>query len=110
MIPLPQKLLLCVAILHVLVGLSLAQSLPTGYLIAHSHCDVGWKSTFDEYYYNNVQYILDNVVQFLAGDVAKRFVWSEVSYFAAWYRKQGQEKQKAVRSVKRMKQGFSLSM
>jgi len=37
----------------------------TAWIIPHSHCDVGWKETIDQYYSQNVSRILDSVVQAL---------------------------------------------
>ena len=45
----------------------------------------GWKRTFHGYYVEQVHGILDSVLVALAADPSRRFVWSEVSYFARWY-------------------------
>lgn len=55
------------------------------HLIPHSHCDPGWLSTFEEYYLRDVSVILTNVVYELQNDPAKRFIWSESSFFQRWY-------------------------
>ena len=52
------------------------------HLVPHSHDDVGWLKTLDEYFYGDkneiqragVQYILDGVVKELALDSSKRFI------------------------------------
>jgi hypothetical protein len=38
------------------------------HLVPHSHDDVGWQVTVDEYYFENVRYILDTVVDELDKD------------------------------------------
>ena len=51
------------------------------HLIPHTHDDVGWLKTLDEYYYGSrndiqnaqVQYVLDTVIQELENDPSKRF-------------------------------------
>ena len=67
------------------------------HLIAHTHDDVGWLKTVDEYYYgaNNtiykagVQYILDSVVEELYLDKNKRFSYVEIGFFSRWWNEQG---------------------
>lgn len=43
----------------------------TAWIIPHSHCDVGWKETVDQYYTRNVSRILDQVVQALQRNPAR---------------------------------------
>ncbi|THD25757.1 Alpha-mannosidase [Fasciola hepatica] len=77
------------------------------HLIPHTHDDVGWLKTVDQYYYgsNNaiqragVQYILDSVVQALAADPRRRFTYVEMAYFARWWRAQTLETQDLVRRL-----------
>ncbi|XP_033249545.1 lysosomal alpha-mannosidase isoform X1 [Drosophila miranda] len=66
------------------------------HLVPHSHDDVGWLKTVDQYYYgskNNiqhagVQYILDTVVEELLKDSRRRFIQVETSFFFKWYSEQ----------------------
>ena len=44
----------------------------TGHIIAHSHCDPGWLSTFENYYTSDVNRILSSVTDQLLNDPAKR--------------------------------------
>ena len=59
------------------------------HLVAHSHDDVGWLKTVDQYYHGSsragwvgweenqragVQYVIDTVVQELAMDQEKRYI------------------------------------
>ncbi|KYQ94434.1 alpha-mannosidase [Tieghemostelium lacteum] len=57
----------------------------SAFLIPHSHCDVGWLETYEQYYAENVSLILDNVVNELTKDSSKKFNWAEVIYFQRWW-------------------------
>ncbi|EFA78443.1 hypothetical protein PPL_09095 [Heterostelium album PN500] len=48
------------------------------FLIPHSHCDVGWVQTYEQYYTENVTVILTGVIESLLKDPSKRFNWAEV--------------------------------
>ena len=43
------------------------------HLIPHSHDDVGWKQTMDEYYRNRVRSIYDTVIEALWADENRRY-------------------------------------
>uniref|UniRef100_W8C2M5 Alpha-mannosidase n=2 Tax=Ceratitis capitata TaxID=7213 RepID=W8C2M5_CERCA len=66
------------------------------HLVPHSHDDVGWLKTVDQYYYgsrNNIQqagveYILDNVIQELLKNANRRFIYVESAFFFKWYNEQ----------------------
>ncbi|KAK7113102.1 lysosomal alpha-mannosidase-like [Littorina saxatilis] len=58
------------------------------HVVPHTHDDVGWLSTVDQYYYEQVQYILDSVIPELEKDPSKRFIYVEIAFFARWYREQ----------------------
>ncbi|XP_024086114.1 lysosomal alpha-mannosidase-like [Cimex lectularius] len=66
------------------------------HFVPHTHDDVGWLKTPDQYYYgvkNNiqdagVQYILDTVVQELLHDSNKRFIYVETAFFWDWWQEQ----------------------
>ncbi|XP_069803883.1 lysosomal alpha-mannosidase [Dendropsophus ebraccatus] len=66
------------------------------HLIPHTHNDVGWLKTVDQYYYgerNNiqhagVQYILDSVVPQLLADPRRRFIYVESAFFWRWWMEQ----------------------
>jgi len=77
------------------------------HLVPHSHEDLGWLKTVDEYYYGanqsiysaGVQYILDSVVRELAMDPAKRFTYVEAGFFYRWWREQTPAIQAAVKTL-----------
>mgnify|MGYP002388209459 CR=1 FL=1 len=55
---------------------------------SHSHCDVGWLKTIDEYYYETVKTILDNTVEALMKDRARKFIWVETYVCALLFTQQ----------------------
>ncbi|KAH8419560.1 hypothetical protein KR222_006062 [Zaprionus bogoriensis] len=77
------------------------------HLVPHSHDDVGWLKTVDQYYYgakNNiqhagVQYILDSVVAELLKDSSRRFIQVETSFFFKWYQEQTEQVQRLVKKL-----------
>jgi lysosomal alpha-mannosidase len=79
----------------------------TIHVIAHTHDDVGWLKTVDEYYYgaNNsiqtagVQYILDSVIPALEANPARRFIYVEIAFFSRWWYEQSAAMQQRVRTL-----------
>jgi len=68
-------------------------------LIAHSHCDAGWKKTVEQYYDEQVRTILTNTVDHLLADPVRRFVWAETVYFSWWFGEQDAAMKQAVRAL-----------
>ncbi|CAJ0938021.1 unnamed protein product, partial [Mesorhabditis belari] len=54
------------------------------HLICHSHDDLGWLITVDQYYEREVQYIYDTVLQELEKDSTRRFSFAETGFFMRW--------------------------
>ncbi|XP_060071726.1 lysosomal alpha-mannosidase-like [Ylistrum balloti] len=77
------------------------------HLVPHTHDDVGWLKTVDQYFYGDksniqragVQYILDSVVQELLSDPTKRFIYVEVAFFARWWRQQSDSMRHTVKGL-----------
>ncbi|XP_050536747.1 lysosomal alpha-mannosidase-like [Daktulosphaira vitifoliae] len=75
------------------------------HFVPHSHDDVGWLKTVDQYYYgtNNsiqaasVQFILDSVVEALSKDSNRRFIYVETAFFWKWWEKQNENIKMQVR-------------
>ncbi|XP_066593863.1 lysosomal alpha-mannosidase isoform X1 [Prorops nasuta] len=75
------------------------------HLVAHTHDDVGWLKTVDQYYFGSktliqkagVQYILDSVIQALKDYPDRRFIYVETAYLWKWWQRQSEE----VRSLTR---------
>ncbi|XP_027344930.1 alpha-mannosidase isoform X2 [Abrus precatorius] len=77
------------------------------HLVPHSHDDVGWLKTVDQYYVgsNNsiqgacVQNVLDSVVVSLQKDPNRKFVFAEMGFFHRWWVEQSPEIQEGVRKL-----------
>uniref|UniRef100_A0A1D1Y7A6 Alpha-mannosidase n=1 Tax=Anthurium amnicola TaxID=1678845 RepID=A0A1D1Y7A6_9ARAE len=77
------------------------------HLVAHTHDDVGWLKTVDQYYVgsNNsiqgacVRNVLDSVVDALLKDPNRKFVYVEQAFFQRWWAEQSGETQKKVRKL-----------
>ncbi|KYO34592.1 lysosomal alpha-mannosidase [Alligator mississippiensis] len=77
------------------------------HLIPHTHNDVGWLKTVDQYFYGarndiqhaGVQYILDSVMPQLQADPTKRFVYVEVAFFYRWWQLQPEPIRQLVREL-----------
>ena len=71
----------------------------TVHVSPHTHDDVGWLKTVDEYYSgmdNNIQrvevmLILDEVIPLLIADPAKRFCYVEMKFFSMWWARQTEQ-------------------
>nr|XP_058950817.1 lysosomal alpha-mannosidase-like isoform X1 [Pocillopora verrucosa] len=82
------------------------------HLVPHTHDDVGWLKTVDEYYYgaNNsiqhagVQYILDSVIPQLTADSTKRFIYVEIAFFERWWNEQNKAMKTEVKRLVANKQ------
>ncbi|XP_071052267.1 lysosomal alpha-mannosidase [Onthophagus taurus] len=66
------------------------------HIVPHTHDDVGWLKTVDQYYYGSkqdiqkagVQYILDSVMDSLRKNKDRRFIYVETAFFWKWWMKQ----------------------
>ena len=66
------------------------------HIVSHSHDDVGWLKTVDQYFYgaNNsiqhagVQYILDTVVAQCMMNPDRKFTYVEMAFFQRWWNEQ----------------------
>lgn len=77
------------------------------HLVPHTHDDVGWLKTVDQYYYGSrqsiqkagVQYILDSVIQALIRNPKRRFIYVETAFFAKWWREQDETSRAITREL-----------
>ncbi|XP_012143157.2 lysosomal alpha-mannosidase II isoform X2 [Megachile rotundata] len=77
------------------------------HLVAHTHDDVGWLKTVDQYYFGSrttiqkagVQYILDSVIQALLADPQRKFIYVETFFLWKWWLRQSDEMKETVRNL-----------
>ena len=74
------------------------------HIVPHTHDDVGWLKTIDELYLgakNDVQisaarFILDSVMESLAENKDRKFIYVELAFFSRWWRRQNDLKRAQV--------------
>lgn len=77
------------------------------HLVPHTHDDVGWLKTVDQYYVgsNNsiqgacVQNVLDSLIPALLADKNRKFIYVEQAFFQRWWRNQSPAMQSTVRQL-----------
>ena len=84
------------------------------HLVAHSHDDVGWLKTVDQYFQGSnrkgwvgweenqragVQYTIDTVVEELAMDPEKKYIQVETAFFWRWWKQQDEDVREIVRAL-----------
>ncbi|OWM66454.1 hypothetical protein CDL15_Pgr013671 [Punica granatum] len=77
------------------------------HLVPHSHDDVGWLKTIDQYYVgsNNsiqgacVENTIDSLVESLLRDPNRKFIYAEMAFFERWWVTQSPETQEQVKKL-----------
>ncbi|GAB1861211.1 Lysosomal alpha-mannosidase [Camponotus japonicus] len=77
------------------------------HIVSHTHDDVGWLKTVDQYYFGSrstiqkagVQYILDSVIKALLADPNRRFIYVETFYLWKWWLRQNEKVQADVKML-----------
>jgi alpha-mannosidase len=69
------------------------------HLVPHTHDDTGWLITVDQYYYREVQYIIETVVTRLLMNPDRKFIYVETAFFARWWYEQTPERQDEVKKL-----------
>ena len=77
------------------------------HIVPHTHDDVGWLKTVDQYYSGTnrsidsagVKYILDTVVQELQKDARRTFIYVEIAFFARWWKEQSSSTKNIVKKL-----------
>jgi len=62
-----------------------AQEILNVFLVPHSHDDVGWLMTIDEYYEQQVRNIYNTVVEELDKRADRKFIIVEILFFTMWW-------------------------
>lgn len=79
----------------------------TVHVVPHTHDDVGWLKTVDQYFLgaNNsiqhaaVHHILDTVVEELQKNPARKFIYVEQAFFQLWWMRQSDEIQAQTKAL-----------
>jgi len=77
------------------------------HIVSHSHDDVGWLKTVDQYFYGanqsiqhaGVQYILDTVVAQCMINPDRKFTYVEMAFFQRWWNEQTPHMRDVVRGL-----------
>ncbi|KAL1501428.1 hypothetical protein ABEB36_006748 [Hypothenemus hampei] len=77
------------------------------HLIPHSHDDLGWLKTFEQYYWGShdnvqsggVQYIITSVVAALKKNKDRRFIYVETGFFWKWWLYQNEATREDVKQL-----------
>eukprot|EP00002_Diphylleia_rotans_P015223 TRINITY_DN2949_c0_g1_i3.p1 TRINITY_DN2949_c0_g1~~TRINITY_DN2949_c0_g1_i3.p1 ORF type:complete len:804 (+),score=157.64 TRINITY_DN2949_c0_g1_i3:64-2475(+) len=92
--------LTALAIVHGLTALPLREDTHVNvWVVAHSHDDVGWLMTIDDYFVFEVQYILDNVVTELLANPKRKYIQVEVAFFERWWHQQTDTRKAEVKRL-----------
>ncbi|KAI6171046.1 Alpha-mannosidase [Aphelenchoides bicaudatus] len=70
-------------------------------VIPHSHCDPGWLMTFEEYYKDKVENILNKMLKHLHHKKDMKFIYAEMSFFELWWSKLSESKKEQTKSFLR---------
>ena len=98
-----------------LLTLTVALKLPKAdhplivHLIPHTHDDVGWRKTVDQYYYGrnsshqfaHVENILNNSIEALLKNENRTFTYVEMKFFSMWWERQNETIKEQVRNLVR---------
>jgi len=71
------------------------------FVLPHSHDDVGWIVTLEQYYSSEVQYIYDTVIQNLKNDATRKFIFVEVGYLQRWWRDASEQSRNDLKDLYR---------
>ena len=69
------------------------------HLVPHSHDDPGWQVSVDQYFFEQVYYIVDTLLMRLTEDENRRFMFVETSFFARWWQVQPPKKQAQLKTL-----------
>ncbi|KAJ1893037.1 mannosyl-oligosaccharide 1,3-1,6-alpha-mannosidase activity protein [Kickxella alabastrina] len=69
----------------------------TLHLVAHSHSDIGWNFSFQEYYDRSVHSVMRQVVVQLWKNARRRFTWGDLAFLDLWMDHEGDQPNNILR-------------
>jgi alpha-mannosidase len=69
------------------------------HLVPHTHDDTGWQVTVDQYFVNEVFFVIDTVIQNLRDNADRKFIYVEIGFFARWWEEVSEIKRDHAREV-----------
>ena len=77
------------------------------HIVCHTHDDVGWLKTVDQYFQGanqtiqnaNIALVLDTVTEQLERDSNRKFTYVEQAYFSRWWNEQSDDKKDRVKQL-----------
>ena len=69
------------------------------HLVPHTHDDTGWQITVDQYFFTEVYYVVDTVIDQLVKDPMRHFIYVETGFFARWWDEQPDGRRNLTRSL-----------
>jgi alpha-mannosidase len=69
------------------------------HLVPHTHDDTGWQVTVDQYFFGEVYYVVDTVVDQLVKNPNRHFIYVETGFFARWWDEQPDDRRNLTRGL-----------
>ena len=69
------------------------------HLVPHTHDDTGWQVTVDQYFFTEVYYVVDTVVDQLLKDPKRHFIYVETGFFARWWDEQNDARRNVTKAL-----------
>ena len=69
------------------------------HLVPHTHDDTGWQVTVDQYFFTEVYYVVDTVVDQLIKDPKRHFIYVETGFFARWWDEQPDDRRNVTKAL-----------
>uniref|UniRef100_A0A131YE74 Alpha-mannosidase n=1 Tax=Rhipicephalus appendiculatus TaxID=34631 RepID=A0A131YE74_RHIAP len=77
------------------------------HVLAHTHMDLGWLKTVDQYFYGTknyyanvgVRYIFESVLNELENDPSRRFIFVETGFFNLWWKRLNETRKKRFNAL-----------
>ncbi len=69
------------------------------HLVPHTHDDTGWQVTVDQYFFTEVYYVVDTVVDQLIKNPKRHFIYVETGFFARWWDEQNDARRNVTRAL-----------